>query len=249
MSGQQNVAEDMGPLQTLRVVGHTLHLVMQSLMFADDGRVDVTINEEHMQLAALVNLAFRESEGYESRSSDWVSNSDWQSLLSLPLNIVIQVVGSRGDVQPFIALGKELKEKHRHRVRIATHSIFKGFVEENGLEFFNIGGDPSELMAFMVKNPHLLPNLRTLRSGDISKRRKCIYDILKGCWRSCIERGNGMGPSPTNRDYSSLATNNSHFEHSKFKPFIADAIIANPPSFAHMHCAERLGVPVHLMFT
>lgn len=33
------------------------------------------------------------------------------------------------------------------------------------------------------------------------------------------------------------------------QPFVADAIIANPPSFAHVHCAERLGVPLHLMFT
>jgi UDP:flavonoid glycosyltransferase YjiC (YdhE family) len=32
-------------------------------------------------------------------------------------------------------------------------------------------------------------------------------------------------------------------------PFVADVIIANPPSFAHIHCAEALGIPVHLMFT
>lgn len=32
-------------------------------------------------------------------------------------------------------------------------------------------------------------------------------------------------------------------------PFIADAIIANPPSFAHVHIAERLGIPLHMMFT
>ena len=47
-----------------------------------------------------------------------------------------------GDVQPFVALGKTLKEAHGHRVRLATHATFKNFVEENGLEFFNIGGDP-----------------------------------------------------------------------------------------------------------
>ena len=32
-------------------------------------------------------------------------------------------------------------------------------------------------------------------------------------------------------------------------PFVADAIIANPPSFAHFHCAEKLGIPLHLVFT
>jgi UDP:flavonoid glycosyltransferase YjiC (YdhE family) len=65
-----------------------------------------------------------------------------------PMNVVIQIVGSRGDVQPFVALGKNLKEKYGHRIRLATHSVFKQFVEENGLEFFNIGGDPSGLMEY-----------------------------------------------------------------------------------------------------
>jgi hypothetical protein len=31
--------------------------------------------------------------------------------------------------------------------------------------------------------------------------------------------------------------------------FVADAIIANPPSFAHVHIAEKLGIPLHMMFT
>lgn len=65
------------------------------------------------------------------------------------MNIAIQIVGSRGDVQPFIAIGKVLKGKYGHRVRICTHPVFKGFVEENGLEFFSIGGDPATLMAYM----------------------------------------------------------------------------------------------------
>jgi len=60
------------------------------------------------------------------------------------MNIVIMVVGSRGDVQPFVSLGKVLKEKYGHRIRLATHPTFKTFVEENGLEFFSIGGDPAQ---------------------------------------------------------------------------------------------------------
>jgi len=64
------------------------------------------------------------------------------------MNIVVQIVGSRGDVQPFIALGKHL-QGYGHRVRIATHPTFKDFVEETGLEFFSIGGDPAELMSVM----------------------------------------------------------------------------------------------------
>lgn len=32
-------------------------------------------------------------------------------------------------------------------------------------------------------------------------------------------------------------------------PFVADAIIANPPSFAAPHISEKLGIPLHMMFT
>ena len=31
--------------------------------------------------------------------------------------------------------------------------------------------------------------------------------------------------------------------------FLADAIIANPPSMAHIHCAEKLSIPLHMVFT
>ncbi|KAH8746925.1 hypothetical protein F5883DRAFT_584931 [Diaporthe sp. PMI_573] len=85
---------------------------------------------------------------------------------SLPLNIVIQVIDSRGNIQPFIALRNKL-QRYSHRVRIATHNVFKSFVTGSNLEFYPIGGDPAELMAYMVKNPGLLPGMKTLLSGQI----------------------------------------------------------------------------------
>lgn len=90
-------------------------------------------------------------------------------------------------MQPFVALGRELKNHYGHRIRLATHSTFKEFVEENGLEFFDIGGDPSELMAFMVKNPGLIPGMKSLRDGDVGKRQKGMAEILQGCWKSCAD--------------------------------------------------------------
>lgn len=103
------------------------------------------------------------------------------------LNIVVMVIGSRGDIQPFLKVGKLLKEKHGHRVRIATHPTFKGFVEkDSNLEFFSVGGDPSELMAFMVKNPGLLPSIDTVLAGEIGKRRDAMYEMFQGFWRACI---------------------------------------------------------------
>lgn len=158
---------------------------------------------------------------------------------SIPkLNIVIMVIGSRGDIQPFLKLGKILKEESGHRVRIATHPAFKEFVErDSGLEFFSVGGNPAELMAFMVKNPGLIPSVSTVKAGEIGKKRDSMYEMFQGFWRACIN-----------------ATDDEHdLQNRKMMddkhPFVADAIIANPPSFAHIHCAERLGIPLHLMFT
>jgi UDP:flavonoid glycosyltransferase YjiC (YdhE family) len=104
----------------------------------------------------------------------------------------MQVVGSRGDVQPFVALGKVLKEKYGHKIRLATHPIFQEFIEENGLEFFSLGGDPVALMAFMVKNPKFLPSMGSIRNGDAIRQSGQMFEIFKGCWRACIETGDGI---------------------------------------------------------
>ncbi|KAL8731013.1 MAG: hypothetical protein Q9166_003664 [cf. Caloplaca sp. 2 TL-2023] len=154
------------------------------------------------------------------------------------LNLVVMVIGSRGDIQPFLKLGKLLKEEHGHRVRIATHPAFKAFVEQDtGLEFFSIGGDPAELMAFMVKNPGLVPSLSTVKAGEIGRKRDSMFEMFQGFWRACINATDDEN-DPTN--LTMMEARN---------PFVADAIIANPPSFAHVHCAERLGIPLHIMFT
>lgn len=50
------------------------------------------------------------------------------------MKITILTLGSRGDVQPYVALGKELI-KHDHEVTICTGATFKGFIEENGIAF------------------------------------------------------------------------------------------------------------------
>ncbi|KAL9124890.1 MAG: hypothetical protein Q9217_005833 [Psora testacea] len=154
------------------------------------------------------------------------------------LNVVIMVIGSRGDIQPFLKVGKLLKEKYGHRVRIATHPAFKKFTEQDsGLEFFSIGGDPAELMAFMVKNPGLIPSVSTVRAGEIGRRRDSMFEMFQGLWRACI--------NVTDEEHD--VSNRRMMDDRHL--FVADAIIANPPCFAHVHCAERLGVPLHLMFT
>lgn len=64
---------------------------------------------------------------------------------------------------------------------------------------------------------------------DTSRKRskqEMIREILDGCWASCL------APDPDSK-----------------KPFVANAIIANPLSIAHIHCAQALGIPVHIVST
>ncbi|KAF9889619.1 hypothetical protein FE257_007127 [Aspergillus nanangensis] len=196
----------------------------------EHGRFEIDIHEDAPGVSGLVDALQRQDNEPQVSPEEEISDAPFP----VRLNIVIFVVGSRGDVQPFIAVGKEL-QKHGHRVRLATHLVFRDFVLQHGLEFFNIGGDPAQLMSFMVQNPKLIPKMDTILHGAIGRRRKEIRAIIGGCWRACIEAGEGI-------DLTSDAP-------IKARPFVADAIIANPPSFAHIHCAEKLGIPLHMMFT
>jgi Glycosyltransferase family 28 N-terminal domain len=135
-------------------------------------------------MTGVTPVTSQEGQGKYSRAS---SESTLISHIPRPkLNIVVMVIGSRGDIQPFLKLGKNLKE-YGHRVRIATHPAFKDFVQkDSGLEFFSVGGDPAELMAFMVKNPGMIPTMDTLKKGEVGRRRDQMAEMFEGFWRACI---------------------------------------------------------------
>lgn len=205
---------------------------LQPPAYEDTGRIDIDCDSKFVRtLSELYVSQYKEYQkeetnpAYRHEPEPISEEPQAQSRWATRLNIVIQIVGSRGDVQPFIALGNEL-QKHGHRVRLATHDVFSTFVRDAGLEFFPIGGNPVELMAYMVKNPGLVPSMESITAGEIQQKRYMVEEMLGKFWKSCLE------PDPLTGE-----------------PFAADAIIANPPSFAHIHCAEALGIPVHLMFT
>jgi sterol 3beta-glucosyltransferase len=73
-------------------------------------------------------------------------------LLSMPsMHFACLTIGSRGDVQPYIALGRGL-QKEGHRVTIVTHEEYKEWVTGFGLEHRTAGGDPGALMKLSVEN-------------------------------------------------------------------------------------------------
>lgn len=138
-----------------------------------------------------------------------------------PLQIVMLIVGTRGDVQPFVAIGRRLQE-YGHRVRLATHANFKDFVLSTGLEFFPLGGDAKVLADYMVKNKGFLPS----GPSEIHAQRNHLKDIIFSLLPACQDDD----------------------PESKI-PFKADAIIANPPAYGHTQVAEALKLPLHVFFT
>jgi sterol 3beta-glucosyltransferase len=62
------------------------------------------------------------------------------------MKISILAIGSRGDVQPLVALGLGL-QAYGHEVCIITHAEFEGVVHDSGLGFFSIPVSPRELLA------------------------------------------------------------------------------------------------------
>ncbi|XP_065038949.1 sterol 3-beta-glucosyltransferase UGT80A2-like isoform X2 [Musa acuminata AAA Group] len=138
-----------------------------------------------------------------------------------PMQIVILIVGTRGDVQPFVAIGK-LLQAYGHRVRLATHANFREFVLTAGLEFYPLGGDPKILAEYMVKNKGFLPSA----PSEIPIQQKQIKEIIFSLLSACKDPDIGTDV-----------------------PFKVDAIIANPPAYGHTHVAEALKVPIHIFFT
>jgi sterol 3beta-glucosyltransferase len=147
------------------------------------------------------------------------------------MNICIMIVGTRGDVQPFIGIAK-LLQSHGHRVRLATHAVYREFVMENGIEYYPLGGNPKELSAYMVKTGgHLIPlKLEHIRN-DIPRNMKMIEEILHSTWPAV-----------------SAADPDARGKGKPGDPFAANAIISNPVTYGHIHVAEKLGIPLHIMF-
>jgi sterol 3beta-glucosyltransferase len=111
------------------------------------------------------------------------------------LRITCLTIGSRGDVQPYIALCKGLLAEG-HKPRIATHSEFKVWIESYGIQFEPVAGDPAELMRLCIENGMFTYSFLKEASG---KFRAWIDELLTSGWKACqnsdilIESPSAMG--------------------------------------------------------
>ena len=97
------------------------------------------------------------------------------------LRLTCLTIGSRGDVQPYIALCKGLL-KEGHKPKIATHIEFESWIRKHGIDFAPVDGDPAELMRICVENGMFTYSF--LKEAS-SKFRGWIDELLSSAWKAC----------------------------------------------------------------
>lgn len=101
------------------------------------------------------------------------------------MRFTIVAVGTRGDVQPYVALGVGLRASS-HSVRVATHSGFESLVGRHGLGFSPVAGDPRPVIesdagrAWMEQDHHDLVVLRGFTTWADHVMRQRLAD----CWQA-----------------------------------------------------------------
>lgn len=81
--------------------------------------------------------------------------------------------------------------------------------------------------------------------GILAQKKKMLREILESCW------GGVSGPDPLSPYYELFGGGDwggLYKDQAKLSPFVADAVIANPPCIGHIHVCEALGIPLHIMF-
>src|SRR3954447_13332174 len=102
------------------------------------------------------------------------------------MRVDILAIGSRGDVQPFVALGLGLKVAG-HRVRVVTLGGFEELVRGSGLDHVIIGGSPRDIAETAAGREwirHRHSTIGYLR-GFVRVAGELIEQGIAACWRAC----------------------------------------------------------------
>ncbi|PYI36284.1 UDP-Glycosyltransferase/glycogen phosphorylase [Aspergillus indologenus CBS 114.80] len=171
--------------------------------------------------ARLVSVGLNRSDSGESSSSIPSSGEPHsESPNPPPLDVVVMVVDE--SIDPFISIAKQLQQDS-HRVRIAADVSCAARVRSHGLDFFAIPPISSSPRSQRVADGRTV-NSADNRANHLRNLRHSLFEAYKRCWQACL------APYQDNA-----------------RPFMADAIIATPTAHAHIHCAERLSIPLHIM--
>ena len=99
------------------------------------------------------------------------------------MNIVIPTIGTRGDVQPYIALSLGL-QRSGHAVTLASHPCMRALVESYGVNFAPIGPDidiAHETAIIRGKSPHWMIGFMRVMKFSFSMLEQAHPDLLALC--------------------------------------------------------------------
>ncbi|CED84947.1 UDP-glucuronosyl and UDP-glucosyl transferase [Phaffia rhodozyma] len=96
-------------------------------------------------------------------------------------HFIMLTIGSRGDIQPYIALSLGLM-KHGHRCTIVTHDEFKEWIESYKIGYRQAGGDPAALMKLSVGHKMFSPGWFKESLGSY---REWFDDLMHDAWVAC----------------------------------------------------------------
>ncbi|KAG0054133.1 Sterol 3-beta-glucosyltransferase [Gryganskiella cystojenkinii] len=134
--------------------------------------------DDPMESRVMDSLQLRE-EPVHVEPMSWASHPGFKP--SRPLHITCLTIGSRGDVQPYIALCKRLMQDG-HSCRISTHGEYKDWIEGHGIEFGLVGGDPGELIELCVENGMFTVSF--IREG-LKRFRGWLDELMETAWTAC----------------------------------------------------------------
>lgn len=98
------------------------------------------------------------------------------------MKIGILTIGTRGDVQPFIALGRGLKAAG-HEVTLCTAATFENFVTENGLQYAYMNDELIRLMD-TAEGKGAMEGKRGSGFGLIAKAKPILRKALDEAWEA-----------------------------------------------------------------
>ena len=131
------------------------------------------------------------------------------------MKIFMVTMGTRGDVQPFIALGQGLK-RAGHEITLCTHERFRPFIEERGLAYGYMG---DEILKFIGNDA--VREVIDDREGvvDLARTLLKFHKQIKPMIRLMLDE-----------EWAAVQDG-------------VEAIIYNPRAYGGYHLAEKLGVP------
>lgn len=100
------------------------------------------------------------------------------------MKITILSTGSRGDTQPYVALGVQLK-KSGHTVRLAAFQNYESFVKDHGLEFYPIRGDVSIIAAGADGKDAMQADNPLKIFLSFNKLKAHVFDLQQDFFNAC----------------------------------------------------------------